>query len=460
MTLGAYLLLVNLYLVLFFGFYALLLRQETFFQLNRVYLVGSALLSCLLPFLHTDWLQALFITQQVQQVITVVQPSEVLLFTPVAEQSVTLGEVLLTVYGAGVAVAAMWLLYRLFLLNRAWSSTGEPTAFSFFNRVQVHPALPQQEVILAHEQVHVQQWHSVDVLFFELLAVFLWFNPVVYLYRSSIRKLHEFIADAQTVEKTISKAEYARLLLLHAMGTSAPVLVNQFFNQSMLKQRIMMLGKKKSGQVALWKYALSAPLFAGMLVVSSATFAENQTLQTITAQAEVILSQPATVPAFTGTVVKAELSAASAPAREKRKEVERLASKPVLKKTSSAAHTPTAAAAAEILQVTVTNQAAAQDTAKKLTGKVQSVKVITLDRTAQDTAAAKTSIRVTSLSRNGADPLYVLNGEVLKAEAEKTLKNIDPKNIQSINVWQGEKALEKYGEKGKNGVVEITTKAD
>jgi glycopeptide antibiotics resistance protein len=61
-----YLLLVNIYLTLFFGFYALLLRRETFFQLNRIYLVGAALLSFFIPLIQSDWVKGLFITQKVQ----------------------------------------------------------------------------------------------------------------------------------------------------------------------------------------------------------------------------------------------------------------------------------------------------------------------------------------------------------------------------------------------------------
>jgi hypothetical protein len=67
MTWWQYLLLVNLYLVLFYGFYGILLRTETFFHLNRIYLVTSALLSFFIPLIHCDWVNKLFITQRVQQ---------------------------------------------------------------------------------------------------------------------------------------------------------------------------------------------------------------------------------------------------------------------------------------------------------------------------------------------------------------------------------------------------------
>ncbi|HWZ04601.1 MAG TPA: hypothetical protein VNX40_13380, partial [Mucilaginibacter sp.] len=69
MTGWHYLLLVNIYLLLFYGFYMLLLRRETFFQLNRVYLVAASLLSFFIPMIQSDWVQNLFITKQVQLTI-------------------------------------------------------------------------------------------------------------------------------------------------------------------------------------------------------------------------------------------------------------------------------------------------------------------------------------------------------------------------------------------------------
>jgi len=94
-----YLLLVNLYLVLFYGFYALLLRKETFFHLNRIYLVSSALLSFFIPVIHSDWVRNLFITKQVQYTISVYSsPLIVYHFKPIEERHVTIGQIILIIY--------------------------------------------------------------------------------------------------------------------------------------------------------------------------------------------------------------------------------------------------------------------------------------------------------------------------------------------------------------------------
>lgn len=53
------------------------------------------------------------------------------------------------------------------------------------------------------------------------------------------------------------------------------------------------------------------------------------------------------------------------------------------------------------------------------------------------------------------DVLFIIDGKEMQSES---MKDIDPTTIKSINVLKGETAVKLYGEKGKKGVVEITTK--
>ena len=62
-----YLLQTNLYLILFIGFYTLVLRNETFFKQNRIFLNGSVLLSFLIPFTNSGWFRDLFVTRKVRE---------------------------------------------------------------------------------------------------------------------------------------------------------------------------------------------------------------------------------------------------------------------------------------------------------------------------------------------------------------------------------------------------------
>lgn len=287
-----YLLLVNIYLLLFYGFYVLLLRKETFFQLNRLYLVSAALLSFMIPVIQANWVQNLFITQQVKYTL---YSSPVLVYNlkPIEESAVSIGEILFIIYAAGILFLSARLIWQLFKLKKVISQPESAVSYSFFKTVKLNADGEANAAIATHEDVHAKQWHSADVLLVELVMIVNWFNPVVYFYRRAIKHIHEFIADRHAVEAGTDKADYAMLLLSQTFHTPSHDLVNSFFNKSLLKERIIMLQKNKSHRTALIKYGLSAPLFILMMVLSSATINNSDTITVINTKADKVFSTPA-----------------------------------------------------------------------------------------------------------------------------------------------------------------------
>lgn len=145
-------------------------------------------------------------------------------------------------------------------------------AFSFFNRVFIGDAIDEtkRNTILQHEMVHVMHRHSIDLLFFEVLRIIMWFNPLIYLYQSRITALHEYIADAE-VTKNQDKQVYYQNLLAQVFDTNKISFINPFYKQSLIKKRIVMLSKSKSKSAKLFKYLLLIPLILGMIIYSSCT---------------------------------------------------------------------------------------------------------------------------------------------------------------------------------------------
>lgn len=277
----SYLLQVNLYLLLFYGFYQVLLRSETFFNLNRGYLIASAALAFFIPLMQSEWVRSWFVTEQVSQTFYTIYDPEVFYIRSgqTAQTGLTLGEILSFVYItgiiAGIARFGGNLAYLGKLMKSKTSGNEAKRAFSFFNMLFVSKSLNNRSTIMKHEFVHIRQLHSADIMLFELIAIFNWFNPVVYLYKSSIKQIHEFIADEIASRNEISKSHYAMLLFQEQFGVQAIPLTNNFFNSSLLKLRISMLQKERSTKTALLKYGLTAPLFMTMIVLSSATLASK-----------------------------------------------------------------------------------------------------------------------------------------------------------------------------------------
>ncbi|EOR94764.1 Regulatory sensor-transducer, BlaR1/MecR1 family [Arcticibacter svalbardensis MN12-7] len=266
MNWAIYLIQVNIYLILFYCFYTLLLCRETFFILNRIYLVSTAVLSFCIPVLQSQWIYALFFTQQDTVSVTL----ESLYLTGVTvTQSKALTDWLLIIYLSGVLIATGKFVYYLYQITKSKDKSTQP-AWSFFSKIRISDELDEKESIRRHEMVHANQLHSADVILFEILAIINWFNPISYLYTKSIKYIHEFIADEDTAD-TMGKHDYSVLLVSNAFGVKPLHLTNSFFNQSLLKKRIIMLQKTKSKRTALLKYGLSAPLFACMVVIASAS---------------------------------------------------------------------------------------------------------------------------------------------------------------------------------------------
>jgi TonB family protein len=278
-----YLIQINLYLTLFYAFYILFLSKETFFNLNRVYLLSAAIFSVFIPLIRTEWMKSLFFTAKVQQNWSSVNVMVMEGFaTPLKQESAwALGDYLTFVYLFVMLFLVLRLIFRLIKVQKMLNSDNHPEAFSFFRKVRVNQDLPQKEQIEKHEQTHAKQLHTADVLFFEILSIINWFNPVTYLYKKSIRQIHEFIADEQALHLQNNKKDYALLLFSKSFGINPNSLTNNFFNQSLLKRRIMMLQKPKSRKTAILKYGLSTPLFLIAMVLSSATINENKTIKQI-----------------------------------------------------------------------------------------------------------------------------------------------------------------------------------
>ncbi|MEP3207912.1 MAG: TonB family protein [Maribacter sp.] len=142
-------------------------------------------------------------------------------------------------------------------------------AFSFFKSIFLGDKIVEKgyKSILQHELVHIRQRHSYDLMFFEVMRIVGWFNPLVYVYQSRVAELHEFIADAQ-VAKTNKKEQY-QLLLSEVFQTHKISFINQFLKTSLIKKRIVMLTKEKSKKVFRLKYALLLPMLIGILFYTS-----------------------------------------------------------------------------------------------------------------------------------------------------------------------------------------------
>ncbi len=144
------------------------------------------------------------------------------------------------------------------------------TPFSFFSWIVIDQDTSQENdvsEILIHEQAHVDQKHSIDVIFSEFYTIFCWFNPLTWFLRKEIRLNLEYLADSSVIRSGYNAEQYQ----FHILRLSYPLAIAKLytgFNFSPLKKRIKMMNTKKSTTKAYLKYILFVPVIVALLLVN------------------------------------------------------------------------------------------------------------------------------------------------------------------------------------------------
>lgn len=301
-----YLLQVNVGLILFYALYKLVCTRDTFFRSRRFILIVSLVLPFILPFIDVrEWLES----RDRMIMLTHFDYSAVLPEIVVGSEAVETGNRVFVLsewigylYLAGVVVLLVRLavqafsLYRLIIRMPEKEIKGvrvkclnDPSGpFSFFRWIFMNPAAVKEDEIseiLTHEMAHVKQHHSVDVLLAEMVSICCWMNPFAWLLKREVRLNLEFLADRKVMEAGFATKSYQYHLLGLAYNHKYGLSNN--FNFSHLKQRIIMMNKKKSNAAGHIKYALFVlPAFA--LLVAGNISCSQDASQTEDAKEEVV----------------------------------------------------------------------------------------------------------------------------------------------------------------------------
>ncbi len=292
-----YLAKVNGALLLFYLLYIAVSRHDTFIRLRRSYLLSAVLFSLLYPLFTVEALGGLFTFlqphQPVEATIELGEPTALLLESDTAGFTVPWKLVARSILFLGSLFFAFRLIMQIVSIVRIrrrcrekvisgykiLDASHEITPFSFFNWIIVNTDAHSEEElqqILIHESTHVRQWHSADVLLGELLSVFFWWNPTVWLLKREIAINLEYLADNDVLQHGVNSREYQYYLLKLTYHETAVPLSNHF-NVSQLKQRITMMNKTQSPALKLAKYLAVIPLVMLLITLNSCLNKEKQT---------------------------------------------------------------------------------------------------------------------------------------------------------------------------------------
>ncbi|MCB0806210.1 MAG: M56 family metallopeptidase [Bacteroidales bacterium] len=263
--------------------YWMLMRKETWFGFNRMYLLTAPIIALLIPVIdlqpfvgseintYTLWLSGILISGDGAE--------------KAASSEVGIWNILFWIYIAGAGLAVVRLLVSLWKMVvlmieanssktdgfRIFRTESDNSPFSFFRFIfygKNIPTGPELQKILAHEKVHIQQGHTYDIMLMELFCIFQWFNPFAWLSKKSIKIQHEYLADRAVIHGGIHRSDYMNLLLSQQFGPAFIPIVHQF-NQSQIKNRFIMITKQRTPKIAMLKPVIIIPVLAGLLYLFS-----------------------------------------------------------------------------------------------------------------------------------------------------------------------------------------------
>ena len=249
---------VAVVLLVFYLFYRFLLKKETFHRFNRAVLVGTAVLSFLLPL-------CVITIHRPAEVETAVMAPEIVVpaeASSLVESSAPWWPMAIAIlFWTGAAVALIRVAVSIMNVMKiirygeaiqeddyriiVTEDCVDPFSWMRYIVLSKHDWESDHSSILVHEKAHIKSGHSVELLLVDILSSFQWFNPAVWMLRADLQELHEYEADDAVLRSGADIKEYQYLLLRKAVSKSGYSVANGF-NHSILKSRINMMTKTKS----------------------------------------------------------------------------------------------------------------------------------------------------------------------------------------------------------------------
>ncbi len=298
---------------LFFTVWKIFLQKETFHCLHRLFLLTSLIISFIIPSFE-------FISPVSNQ----------LGFSDYITNTIQIEEIIINPYNDSIYLidwlSLFYISVVLFLLIRLLSQLRSIKKFAKKCEIQIYQEkkiyITDKDIspfsfmnyiffnkndikginfnrIFQHELIHVNQKHSIDIILLELVIIFQWFNPMIYIYRKHLKTLHEYLSDEKVILQGFQADEYKMLLIKQQIGFQFGFA--NYFNKSLTLKRINMINKLKSHKTAKLKLLFAVPILAFTFLLFSFSGNKNETYNySVSATQDTIYDQADEMPEFPG----------------------------------------------------------------------------------------------------------------------------------------------------------------
>ena len=299
-----YLLKASICITVFFLIYRYIYNKYSFFEWNRIFLITTILLSLLIPLIKQQWLQdssklnfsftdILFVNLQNNEIFISTNKSSSF-FTKIydfisSRKYLTIINIVLIIYISGIIRYTIIFVRNLLSINKLkknaqkskienytiYQIKSKITAFSFFRNIFTNNRFTElskreQEQIIEHEKIHIKQLHTLDVLFFEIINIIFWFNPLNKQIKKALVANHEFIVDSELIKKD-SSYNYSKLMLKLSGENKLNIINNYVAGQ--LKNRVNLIINPEKEKIRKIRFLSSIPVI--LLIIFTFIFTFN-----------------------------------------------------------------------------------------------------------------------------------------------------------------------------------------
>jgi beta-lactamase regulating signal transducer with metallopeptidase domain len=265
-------------LALLYSCFFVFLSKETFHRFNRIMLVGIMLVSLVMPLFHFTTSHPTALNEEVYQVQNYIEHDTTPIIVAPQVQRVTWIQVLTWLYLAGVAVMLILTLVQAISLTRFMCGgvrhtdsqgntvilhNSDVPPFSIFRYIvmSVKDYESSHRYILTHEQEHIRLAHTYDLLLLQCVKTLQWFNPFIWFLSRDLKAVHEYEADQAVINQGIDAKSYQQLLVMKVVGNRLQPFTNNL-NHGSLKKRIIMMYQKPSNRWLMLKALCAIPVAA------------------------------------------------------------------------------------------------------------------------------------------------------------------------------------------------------
>ena len=506
---------VAVLLAVFYMFYRLMLARETFHRVNRIVLLLTAVASYVLP-LCVITIHETVVMQRAAHVAVGSFQVDMMNEEPATPLWQIILPILFIIGMMATLVHTLSSLFRIIRIIRhseqypqtdgttiCVTGNASLTPFSWMHYIVMNRSdyETSDAAILAHERGHIRLHHSWDLLFVDTLTALQWFNPAMWMLRSDLRAVHEYEADAAVLSQGINARQYQYLLITKAAGIGGYSLANGI-SHSTLKNRINMMLHTKSDRSRLLKLLALLPIVGIALAVNAekvvdVRYDEPQkqntkkkvkgvaekkadTSETNTAvgtfepvQGDVfdVVEEMPQYPGGPQALFKFLGENVQYPAEAEKAGIQgRVIATFVVEKDGSISQPTIVKSVDPLLDAEAIRVISAMPNwiPGKQNGKVVRVKYTVplsfnldgggeeVDRLCREDGTI-VEIDIEKGDTTIAKPLFIVDGKVMDG---RKVYAINPKTIERYYMQNGQEAIDKYGDKAKDGVILITLKKD